>query len=94
MCMEFEKRHSRPPVRLDMDEIVSSATEGLAERVLDPQLLQFYLDNAAEFPPVCSVIGGMLANELVKVVSLKGDPVQNFMFYDISDGKGIMHLIQ
>ena len=84
----------RPPLSADEEELSRLAAEKISETSLDVRMLRLYLEGSGEFAPVCSVMGGMLANELVKIVSLKGDPVQNFFFYDIFDGKGVLHLIE
>lgn len=94
MCLEYELHHRVPPLRSDADALVSFASKAFPNKPIDTRMLHLYLEATGEFPPVCSVMGGMLGNELVKIASLKGDPVQNFMFYDIFDGKGIMHLIE
>ena len=84
----------RPPIASDEEELRQLAIEKISETPLDLRILHLYLEGAGEFAPVCSVMGGMMANEIVKIVSLKGDPVQNFLFYDIFDGKGVLHLIE
>ncbi|KAI3956825.1 hypothetical protein MKW92_030633 [Papaver armeniacum] len=43
-----------------------------------------------EHPPVCAIIGGILGQEVIKMISGKGDPIKNFFFYDVMDGKGII----
>jgi len=85
VCYEFEISQGRPAINSDLESIKPG---------VDQRMLSIYLETIKEFPPVCSVIGGMLANELVKIVSGKGDPVQNFLFYDLFDGKGVLHLIE
>ena len=34
------------------------------------------------------MIGGLLANEVLKAISHKGEPVNNFLFYSLSNGVG------
>ena len=92
--MQYELHHRCPPLHSDVDALMSFASETYPDKPLDTRMLDLYLESTGEFPPVCSVMGGMIGNELVKIASLKGDPVQNFMFYDIFDGKGIIHLIE
>eukprot|EP00252_Welwitschia_mirabilis_P008825 TRINITY_DN2102_c0_g3_i1.p1 TRINITY_DN2102_c0_g3~~TRINITY_DN2102_c0_g3_i1.p1 ORF type:complete len:329 (-),score=85.45 TRINITY_DN2102_c0_g3_i1:117-1070(-) len=43
-----------------------------------------------ELPPVCAIIGGILGQEVIKAMSGKGDPLKNFFFFDVMDGKGII----
>ncbi|OVA09576.1 UBA/THIF-type NAD/FAD binding fold [Macleaya cordata] len=59
----------------------SNIPEGLLERLLV---------GTKEHPPVCAIIGGILGQEVIKMISGKGDPVKNFFFFDAMDGKGII----
>jgi hypothetical protein len=56
-------------------------------------LLEAFLAGDSELPPVNAVLGGVLANELLKAVSRKGDPVNNFFFFCLSDGAGVVENI-
>jgi ubiquitin-like 1-activating enzyme E1 A len=53
-------------------------------------LLERLITGTTEFPPVCAIVGGILAQEVIKAVSGKGDPLKNFFYYDGEDGKGVM----
>ncbi|KAH0915652.1 hypothetical protein HID58_030098, partial [Brassica napus] len=58
---------------------------------LEPDsLLERLISCTIEFPPACAIVGGILAQEVIKAVSGKGDPVKNFFYYDAQDGKGVM----
>lgn len=41
--------------------------------------------SSIDFAPMISVIGGMMAHEIVKAVTRYGCPVDQFMFYECSD---------
>lgn len=41
----------------------------------------------ADISPVCAVLGGMLGNEIVKAISLKGEPANNTLLFDGKLGK-------
>ena len=41
-----------------------------------------------DMAPVNAIVGGVLANELLKAVSRKGEPANNFFFYDVGSGMG------
>uniref|UniRef100_A0A804NLF1 THIF-type NAD/FAD binding fold domain-containing protein n=1 Tax=Zea mays TaxID=4577 RepID=A0A804NLF1_MAIZE len=43
-----------------------------------------------EHPPVCAILGGILGQEVIKSISCKGDPVKNFFYFDVADGKGVI----
>jgi ubiquitin-like 1-activating enzyme E1 A len=47
----------------------------------------------AEVSPVCAIVGGILAQELIKVVTGKDEPINNFFFYNGMDGGGFVELI-
>ncbi|KAK6148060.1 hypothetical protein DH2020_018972 [Rehmannia glutinosa] len=60
------------------------------ESQVPDSLLERLLEGRREFPPVCAIIGGILGQEVIKAISGKGDPLKNFFFYDVMDGKGII----
>ncbi|XP_044501509.1 SUMO-activating enzyme subunit 1B-1-like [Mangifera indica] len=53
-------------------------------------LLERLIMGAREFPPVCAILGGILGQEVIKAISGKCDPLKNFFFFDVVDGKGIV----
>ncbi|ONK77810.1 uncharacterized protein A4U43_C02F10930 [Asparagus officinalis] len=55
---------------------------GLLERLLAA--------GAKEHPPLCAILGGILGQEVIKAVSGKGDPLKNFFYFDVADGKGVI----
>ena len=52
------------------------------------QVLEELVTGDMELPPVSAVLGGVLANEVLKVVSHKGEPVNNFFFFSVMDNIG------
>ena len=38
--------------------------------------------------PVAAIVGGVLAQEMIKVLSAKELPIQNWFYYNGLDGKG------
>ena len=65
-------------------------TQGAPPKVLDTQTLQDYLENPDEFAPVNSIVGGILANEVLKAVSGKGNPFDNLFLYSMATGAGVV----
>ncbi|XP_057845047.1 SUMO-activating enzyme subunit 1B-1 [Cryptomeria japonica] len=62
-----------------------------AESRIPDLLLQRIVDaGKRELPPVCAIVGGILGQEVIKAMSCKGDPLKNFFFFDVMDGKGII----
>ncbi|CAO3690429.1 unnamed protein product [Umbelopsis vinacea] len=47
-----------------------------------------------ELSPVCAIVGGILAQEIIKVLSGKELPIQNWFFYDGIAGSGLIHHIE
>ena len=39
-----------------------------------------------------AVVGGVLANDLLKAVAKKGEPIRNLFMYSLSDGIGSVEL--
>ncbi|KAK7318289.1 hypothetical protein RJT34_02988 [Clitoria ternatea] len=66
------------------------AAQSLNESHVPDTLLERLVTNTTEFPPVCAIIGGILGQEVIKAISGKGDPLKNFFFFDVFDGKGII----
>jgi ubiquitin-like 1-activating enzyme E1 A len=54
------------------------------------QLLAAHLTGAAEFAPVCAVLGGIIANNVVAAVSGSGAPLNNLLYYSLFDGRAIV----
>ena len=65
-------------------------TQGALPKVLDRETLQDYLESPEEMAPVNSIVGGVLANEVLKAISGKGDPFDNLFLYSMSTGAGIV----
>lgn len=47
-----------------------------------------------EFTPVCAILGGILAQDVLKVVSGKDRPINNFFFYNGLDCSGLINRIE
>lgn len=77
-------------------EAVSEAGGGAVSRDLIPEdvmpaeTLEEYVLGTAELPPVNAVVGGVLANEVLKAVSKRGEPVNNFFFFSLADNVGLI----
>ena len=40
--------------------------------------------------PICAIVGGLVSQEIIKIVSKKDDPVVNSLYYDGLSGAGII----
>ena len=43
---------------------------------------------ADEMPAISAIVGGILANDVLKAVSKKGEPIRNLFMYSLADGVG------
>jgi ubiquitin-like 1-activating enzyme E1 A len=50
--------------------------------------LALFLDNRIEMPAIAAIVGGLLANEVIKAISRAEEPICNFFTFDVLSGKG------
>jgi ubiquitin-like 1-activating enzyme E1 A len=48
----------------------------------------------AEIAPVCSVLGGLVGNEIIKTLTGKGEPANNTLLFDGTSCKAYTFLIK
>eukprot|EP01114_Cavostelium_apophysatum_P024210 TRINITY_DN9414_c0_g1_i1.p1 TRINITY_DN9414_c0_g1~~TRINITY_DN9414_c0_g1_i1.p1 ORF type:complete len:320 (-),score=73.48 TRINITY_DN9414_c0_g1_i1:22-981(-) len=88
---EFREKNGRMPTPADVAAVQQIARDKLnAEHVeatfLDDNFLQTLTINAtSEISPVCAILGGILGQEIIKVISAKDEPLSNFFFYNALD---------
>jgi ubiquitin-like 1-activating enzyme E1 A len=75
-----------PAAQQQLQDLASSSTQLAAAQ----QLLAAHLSGAAEFAPVCAVLGGIIANNVVAAVSGSGAPLNNKLYYSLLDGRAIV----
>ncbi|KAJ7069908.1 hypothetical protein C8F01DRAFT_1114598 [Mycena amicta] len=95
---EYQHRHGRlPAVSADAAELQSISDSLLSaadvrKQVLDtvpPELIQSLSETAlAEFSPVCAIVGGMLAQDILKTLAARDPPIANFFTFDGNTGAG------
>ncbi|KAL0044863.1 hypothetical protein WJX82_000476 [Trebouxia sp. C0006] len=96
-CAEFEQKHKRPAQSQDHSEIKEIIQMHIAQarltklNVPDDLIEEFLCDE--HLPAVNAICGGVLANEMLKAVSHKGEPVNNFFFFGVSDGAGVVQRV-
>ncbi|KAF3492957.1 hypothetical protein DY000_02054266 [Brassica cretica] len=56
---------------------LATVLESVSESRIPDSLLERLISCTLEFPPACSIVGGILAQAVIKAVSGKGDPVKN-----------------
>ncbi|KAL2643001.1 hypothetical protein R1flu_010588 [Riccia fluitans] len=96
---EFEQRENRQPGQLtssDLPALIAFGTERLQEQglamvpAIESLLTKIAENGTFELSPVCAIMGGVLGQEVLKLLSCKGEPIQNYFFFDASDGKGMI----
>ncbi|XP_024041149.1 SUMO-activating enzyme subunit 1B-1 isoform X2 [Citrus clementina] len=95
---QFEEAEGRSPGEISIADLpavlklkkeLCEANALNASHVTD-SLLERLIIGTREFTPVCAVVGGILGQEVIKAISCKGEPLKNFFFFDIMDGKGVV----
>jgi ubiquitin-like 1-activating enzyme E1 A len=69
-----------------MDGVGGGGGRGLA--ALSRPLLLLQVVDQEEFAPACAVLGGVIANNVIKAISNTGAPVRNLVLYSVADGVG------
>ncbi|KAI8376441.1 uncharacterized protein BYT42DRAFT_574620 [Radiomyces spectabilis] len=95
MILRFEQKHHHLPTQ---QELLDTKTQYLQElgisdsTVVSDDLISMALDlRETELCPVASIVGGVLAQEIIKVLSAKELPISNWFFYNALDGTGLIH---
>ncbi|KAL1931575.1 hypothetical protein VTP01DRAFT_9718 [Rhizomucor pusillus] len=95
--MRFQQQHGRKPTRDDVSTLLENKARYLGEMgVNDPSKLDDELINNfislydTEMAPVAAIVGGVLAQEIIKVLSAKELPIQNWFYYNGLDGTGLV----
>ncbi|KAF9576261.1 hypothetical protein EC968_009823 [Mortierella alpina] len=84
----------------DMASMFRLRDERLKTAQVDPtfvedDLLQTLVSTAtAEIAPVCAILGGFLAQDILKTLSGKDAPLLNYFLYNGLEGTGLVHHIQ
>eukprot|EP01117_Protostelium_nocturnum_P012351 TRINITY_DN4552_c0_g1_i1.p1 TRINITY_DN4552_c0_g1~~TRINITY_DN4552_c0_g1_i1.p1 ORF type:complete len:323 (+),score=107.95 TRINITY_DN4552_c0_g1_i1:68-1036(+) len=91
VLFEFQKKEGRNPKSNDESDL--KKWKEISEQILkdhkvqvdfvSQEFLQSFANNvSAEISPVCAVIGGILGQEIIKVISGKDEALNNFFFYN------------
>lgn len=80
---EEEEEEDLSKLRTLVDDILREKYVKDSTTWFDFDYLRLVASNVSiELPPVCAVVGGILSQEIIKVISRQEDPLQNFFFYD------------
>ncbi|ORX86814.1 SUMO-1 activating enzyme E1 N subunit [Anaeromyces robustus] len=103
--LQFQKNNKRLPKYISEDEENTEDLNKLKEirdhlfkkydinnAVLNDESLSKIIRNAGmEILPICSVVGGILAQDILKVISQKELPISNWFCYDGFTGDGVIN---
>ncbi|XP_014774405.1 SUMO-activating enzyme subunit 1 [Octopus bimaculoides] len=99
VMLKFLERHGRHPSvkskTSDMEELMKLRTEVLESLSVKQEVLTDYFVSHcfAELCPVSAIVGGVLSQEIIKAVSQKDKPHNNFFFFDGINGTGLVEQI-
>ncbi|XP_047497045.1 SUMO-activating enzyme subunit 1-like isoform X2 [Penaeus chinensis] len=99
IIMEFITLHGRnpnPAHRAEDEVELLTIKNALLEKMGIPQEKvdnQFASMVYGQLSPVCAIVGGVLAQEIIKAVSQKDPPHNNFFFFNTQDGAGVVECI-
>ena len=85
---QLELENLKPTLE-EVREHISKLPDG--DKVVDGVSLEdlaLFLDNRIEMPAIAAIVGGLLANEVIKSISHAEEPVCNFFCFDVLSGKG------
>ena len=92
----FEREHGRIPEEADAEAFVA-LSKTFAERhgakpdCVSEDALRVVLAPSFESPAINAIVGGVLAQEVLKAVTRKGAPCGNFFIFDAVSGQGVCH---
>ncbi|KAI9089817.1 hypothetical protein DFS34DRAFT_383186 [Phlyctochytrium arcticum] len=98
----FQDRHGRLPdasEKADEKEILSIKQQYFSEIDCDPEslpddeLMAIARTSKAEINPVCAILGGFTAQDILKVLSMKDAPIQNFFCFNGDEFAGRMIVV-
>lgn len=93
LVAQFEIKRKRKVRIEDYEELrhlrdsICTNNKILATKLPDEKI-EDYLLASEEFAPINAVVGGVLAQEALKAISGKGEPLNNFFFYELDSGEG------
>lgn len=93
----WERKHHRRPAGIeDLAALVTEADAIVGATSADDTAavaLELAGAGSGDMAALNAIVGGVLANELLKAVSRKGEPVNNVFMYDTGSGIGRVHRI-
>lgn len=101
MILKHELKHNRPITGMDVEELIKNKDTALQEMgitetsLVDDDLISHVVSLFdAELVPVTAIVGGVLAQEMIKVLSQKQLPIQNWFYYNGLSDSGMVHCVR
>ncbi|XP_044285672.1 SUMO-activating enzyme subunit 1 isoform X2 [Varanus komodoensis] len=99
VLLKFRTEKGRDPLLQsyteDAEVLLQLRNDVLASLSVGTELLpdDFVSHCFSELAPVCAVVGGVLSQEVVKALSQRDSPLNNFFFFDGMKGNGIVECL-
>ncbi|KAL9555329.1 hypothetical protein MBANPS3_002392 [Mucor bainieri] len=100
VLFKFQRDHHRSPTNEDAQYLVANKAKYLADMgIEDTNVLEDRLLNDlaslfdTEISPVAAIVGGILAQDILRTLSANELPIQNWFYYNGVDGSGLVHKI-
>jgi ubiquitin-like 1-activating enzyme E1 A len=94
VLLKFQKQHNRSPTKHDAESLISNKAQYLNEMgisnesLLDDDLLKEVAELLdTEISPVAAIVGGILAQDILRTLSANELPIQNWFYFNGHDGK-------
>jgi len=88
-CVAYEDFCDKVKQKLEEFKLVNPGALSSNINILDPQfsllMLKFFYTSESKFPPLCAILGGVVAQETIKSVTNKFSPFQQWLHLECSD---------
>ena len=97
LFLQYQKRNSSLPALADYDKVLVMRDELLQTLSIDTNFLaddfiKSTLDHLNQFEsPVCAIVGGVLAQDIIRIISRKDQPISNMFLFNADDFSGLVH---
>ncbi|KAI8377382.1 SUMO-1 activating enzyme subunit 1, isoform CRA_b [Blakeslea trispora] len=100
LLLKFQKEHKRSPSESDVKLLIEQKPKLMADMgiedstVLEDELIsQLASLYDTEISPVAAIVGGILAQDILRTLSANELPIQNWFYYNGLDGTGLVHQV-
>lgn len=89
----FEQQHGRFPDAADGQALAAAwaeeaGTAGVDTAALPAEALAAYASEGEDMPAINAIVGGVVANEVIKALGRKGAPINNLFLFSLLEGAG------